>query len=134
MLKQLLAAHGRDAFGSPTEPLVTRLFFTTGASWKKRKLTYAAAEVSNFDQISAFIPNIHLPHFVWVMEIGPKSLYDDGKCSAEIVLDATANELENFPIYARLGATVLLDGKKVTIPNTPTTFRQYTHNLGEFNV
>lgn len=133
LLKELLAAHARSEFSSKDEhePLVTRLFFTTGASWKKRKLASANANTASFDQFAAFVMNIHLPHFVWVMEIAPKSLYDKGLCSAEIVLDATANELEEFPIYARVGSTMLLDGKKKTLPLNPVTFQQYTHNLGE---
>jgi hypothetical protein len=133
VLNQLLATHPKTEFSAKDEhePMVSRLFFTTGSSLKKRKLVSAEANPSVFDRICAFIPNIYLPHFVWVMEIGPKTLYESGQCSAEIVLDATANELEHFPIYARVGSTLLLDGKKSNISGNPITFQQYTHNLGE---
>jgi hypothetical protein len=133
VLKELLAAHAKSEFSAEDEhePLVTRLFFTSGASWKRRKLASANADPASVDQFAAFVANIHLPHFVWVMEISPKSLYNKGLCSAEIVLDATANELEEFPIYARVGSTMLLDGKKKNLPGNPAIFQQYTHNLGE---
>ncbi len=132
LLKKLLASHDRKSEFSAKdekETLVTRLFFTTGSSWKKRKL--ATALGPPVDQLAAFVLNIHLPHFVWVMEVAPKSLYDAGRCSCEIVLDATANELEDFPIYARVGGTMLVNGQKSSLPNNPVTFPQYTHNLGE---
>ena len=133
VLNQLLAAHPRSEFSAKDEkePLVSRLFFTTGSSLKKRKLASASVNPGGFDKISAFVANIHLPHFVWIMEVAPKSIYEQGHSSAEIVLDATANELERFPIYARLGSSLLVDDKKTKTPNNPQTFQQYTHNLGE---
>lgn len=133
VLNQLLAVHPKSEFSAKDdhEPMVSRLFFTTGSSWKRRKLASAIANPAGFDRICAFTANIHLPHFVWIMEIAPHSLYQKGLCSAEIALDATANQLEHFPIYARVGSNLLLDGKKNKISSNPITFQQYTHNLGE---
>src|SRR5205823_1831740 len=49
--------------GSPQ--FVTRLFVTSGASFKKRKLMLA----KGLPDPAASVPvGLHLPHFVWVME------------------------------------------------------------------
>jgi hypothetical protein len=136
LLKNLLALYGKPEFGveDNKEPMVTRLFFTTGTSLKKRKIRMAEEAAKNglaFDKISAFIANIRLPHFVWIMEIGSLSLYRTGRCAAEIVLDATANELEQSGIYARVASNFILNGKRKEILGNPKTFPQFTHNLGE---
>jgi hypothetical protein len=131
-LLHMIEVYGRAAFGKEDEPLVCRLFVTTGSSLKKRKLETATKDMSAYDQISAFVASLALSHFVWVLEIGPVSLYQKGRCAAEIVLDATANELDKHALaYARIGATLVLDDKDSVTPNAPVTFQQFTHNLGE---
>lgn len=133
-LKDLLNRYGRAAFGpvAADEPLVCRLFVTTGSSLKKRKLETAAADSGEVDQLCAFVANLHLPHFVWMLEISPLSRYRQGQAAAEIVLDATANRFDKHAfVYARAGAHLLLDGKHRTFQNAPVTFAQFTHNLGE---
>lgn len=134
ILRSLLSIYSRAAFGpSNGEPLITRLFFTTGSSLKKRKLQMAEPEKNGvaFDRISAFVSDIRLPHFVWIMEIGSLSLYREGRAAAEIALDATANELEESAIYARVGSYLIVDDLRKDFAGNPTTFPQYTHNLGE---
>jgi len=124
------AEHG--PIDSEKDPIVARLFFTTGSSLKKRKLQMASAAKNGlaFDRISAFIADIRLPHFVWIMEIGSLSRYRAGYCGGEIAIDATANELEDSAIYARMGSTLILADQETTL-ESPKHFPQYTHNLGE---
>jgi hypothetical protein len=113
------------------EPFVTRMFVTSSSSFKKRKLL--AAKI-NSDPASSLVANLHLPHFLWIMEISPVDIYKTGNCSAEIVLDATAGAAEDGVIYVRIGNQVHFAGKNTTVWNDipgPTIFSQYTHNLGE---
>jgi len=134
LLKNLLKVYPRSEFGAVgDEPLVVRLFFTTGSSLKKRKIQMAQAKKNGlaFDKISAFIASIRLPHFVWIMEIGSLSFYRSGRCAGEIALDATANELEQSGMYARVGSNLILNGQTTKVPENPNTFPQFTHNLGE---
>jgi hypothetical protein len=116
-------------------PYVTRLFVTTGASLQKRKLDSVTASPDRPDRASTLVTNLHLPHFVWIMEISPLNLYKLGECTAEIVMDATAGVLDEGLIYSRIGNKLTLAGKKQAIDkvidDAPVRFRQYTHNLGE---
>ena len=73
-----------------------------------------------------------LPHYIWVMEAGPLSLYKKGKCVSEIVMDSTANPSEDASIYMRVKDTMIFGGKSRTIKGNPEEFTQYTHNLGEW--
>ena len=114
--------------GSP--PFVTRLFVTTNSSFKKRCLQ-RVVDGGSIDLLSYFVQELNLPHFVWVMEAGPLEQYRLGKCSAEIVLDPTANDPENAMIYTRIGNSLWFDGGKSSDPNCPKVYKQYTHNLGE---
>ena len=134
ILKGYLSRGMRADFGTSdaNDPLVTRLFVTTGASWKNRKLRMAVTNGTTTDTINTFIPEFFLPHFIWVMEVAPYSLHRQGLCTAEIVLDATANELEESPvIYARIGASLILGGRRQMLPGHPGIYKQFTHNLGE---
>ncbi|MBM4094604.1 MAG: hypothetical protein FJ276_35140 [Planctomycetes bacterium] len=124
---QQLAA-GRD------EPLVVRMLITTGSSLKKRRAEKAVKEDRLIDPLAIRIGKFHLPHFIWLMEVSPLSCYREGKCTAEIVLDATANEQEMCLLYARVGQNLLLHDSSISVKNVPTfagLFEQYTHNLGE---
>lgn len=134
LLKQLIAAHPAEVTAGKTSPLVTRLFVTTSAALKRRKLEKGLAAGRVSDPFAVKIADMHLPHFVWVMEVSPLELYRQGNCTAEIVLDTTANGLEECLLFARAGGKLLLNNR-VLVPTTPglslSTFAQYTHNLGE---
>jgi hypothetical protein len=114
-----------------TEPFVTRLFVTSSSAFKKRKL--AAAKSGN-DPASSLVASLHLPHFVWVMEISSVEPYKKGICKAEVVLDATAGSAEDGIIYMRVGDQMHFAGRNKTVWKRiagPDQFIQYTHNLGE---
>lgn len=113
------------------EPFVCRLFVAGSSAFKRRKL---ASALSESDPASSLVANLHLPHFLWVMEISPVDLYKAGTCTAEIVLDATAGSAEDGIIYMRIGDQMHVAGKSQTIwkkIDGPKQFTQYTHNLGE---
>jgi hypothetical protein len=111
-------------------PFVTRLFLTTNSAFKRRCLQRINLN-GNIDRILYFIAEMNLPHFIWVMETGPLSLYRQGKCSGEVVLDSTAGDLQGANIYVRIGNSLWFDGDKYNDSTTPNNYPQYTHNLGE---
>ena len=134
MLKQLVAAHPAEVMAGTTGPLVTRLFVTTSSALKRRKLEKGLAGGKVTDPFAVKIADMHLPHFVWVMEVSPLDLYRHGSCTTEIVLDTTANGMEDCLLYARAGAKLFLNNKSFELKNPGlnlSTFAQYTHNLGE---
>src|ERR1051326_1567576 len=111
-------------------PYVTRLFITTGTAFKKKKLDTPS------DQASAFVTKLHLPHFLWVMEVSPIQIYKKRLVTTEIVLDPTAGFFEEGTIYMRVGNTVkaFVEGKTMEKQlEAPVEFPLYTHNLGEKN-
>ena len=121
----------RDGLG---EPLVTRMQIATSSSFKSRKLAKAFQGNQLTDPFAIKVSDLHLPHFVWLMEIAPRSHYLNGRCTGEIVLDATANSMEEALLYARIGPSFLLNKNRLSVSNPPVclkTFAQYTHNLGE---
>jgi hypothetical protein len=82
LLKNLSNLYPSEFSTDKDNPMVTRLFFTTGSSLKRRKIQMAAAAKNGglaFDGISAFIASIRFPHFVWIMEFGPLALYKSGR-------------------------------------------------------
>jgi hypothetical protein len=112
------------------EPFITRLFVTSSSAFKRRKLKIAKA---HDDPASSLPVGLHLPHFLWVMEVYARDEYKDGNCLAEIVLDSTAGSAEEGIIYIRAGDQLYVAAAETiwrTVPG-PTRFRQYTHNLGE---
>lgn len=134
LLRGLMAAHPAEVTAGKTSPLVTRMFVTTSAALKRRKLEKSLAAGKVTDPFAVKIADMHLPHFVWVMEVSPLELYRQGTCTTEIVLDTTANSLEECLLYARAGGKLLLNNKVIEIKNPGLhlgTFAQYTHNLGE---
>jgi hypothetical protein len=115
------------------EPFVTRLFVTSSSAFKKRKLMIAKAEK---DMASSVPVGLHLPHFLWVMEVYSLDEYKKGICLAEIVLDSTAGSADDGIIYIRVGNKLYVAAADTiwkTVPG-PTRFPQYTHNLGEHEV
>lgn len=117
------------------EALIARLFLTTATSFKARKRLCATGKLGDAaDTLALLSVDLNLPHFVWVMEISPLSLYKSGSCLGEIVLDASANEDECEYIYMRIGQTVLRGGQQGEKGDGLSKFCQYTHNLGERDV
>ena len=114
------------------EPLVARQFLTTANSFKRRKKQCATGELGGQPDKLALLPvDLVLPHFMWVMEISPLSLYKQGFCVGEVVLDASASEDESEYIYMRVGKTALRGNKVKPFAPGLLRFPQYTHNLGE---
>ncbi len=134
LLKTLIATHPAEVTAGKTNPLVTRLFVTTASAFKRRKLEKSLAGGKVTDPFAVKIADMHLPHFLWVMEVSPLELYRQGTCTTEIVLDTTANGLEECLLYARAGAKLILNNKVIELKNPGlnlSMFAQYTHNLGE---
>lgn len=113
------------------EPFVTRLFLTTSVSFKRRKLAQSMSKKYGPDRAATFVLDVHLPHFIWVMEVSPLESYKKEMCTAEIVLDATAGVAENGLIYLRIGEQVHFGAQFTKIAGAKTEYPQYTHNLGE---
>ncbi|MCX6714765.1 MAG: hypothetical protein NTX72_03045 [Candidatus Uhrbacteria bacterium] len=134
ILRQLRTEFGAALLDGEDEPLVTRLFLTNASALQRRRREKAGIGPT-FDEAVLITTRIQLPHFVWVMEVGPMSLYKQGYCTAEIVLDSTANEREECLIYARVGSNLVwsTDGESLSKPivNGHSRIHQYTHNLGE---
>lgn len=124
-----------EIVGTGVAPFVTRMFVATSASFKNRKLASLTEGKSGPDKAATLVTNLHLPHFVWVMEISPVDYYKNGRCTAEIVLDATAGLLDDGIIYMRIANKLFLAVKDDTIERevdgAPKDFPQFTHNLGE---
>lgn len=113
------------------EPYVRRLFVTSSPAFKRRKLEAAK---SGKDPASSLVASLHLPHFLWVMEISTIDAYKCESCIAEVILDATAGSADDGIIYMRIGDQMYFAGKGQTVWRTisgPKQFAQYTHNLGE---
>lgn len=134
LLKRFVSQHSAEVMAGESGPLVTRLFVTTANALKRRKLEKSLIEGKVTDPFAVKISEMHLPHFVWVMEVSPLKLYKRKQCTTEIVLDTTANGLEECLIYARVGAKLILNNNFVELRNSKlnlSMFAQYTHNLGE---
>ncbi|MGD9115721.1 MAG: hypothetical protein PVJ61_00860 [Dehalococcoidia bacterium] len=119
----------KQKISAKDEPIVLRLFLTTNTSFQRRKVQ--AIDRRKPDMLNYIVTRMELPHFIWVMEAGPVSLYRQGKCTAEIVMDSTANPNEDANIYIRLQNTLTVEGRSHKIHDAPEEFNQYTHNLGE---
>jgi hypothetical protein len=139
----LTAAHARNVCGQAVNlcrrklealagggPFVTRLFFTNSAAFKRRRLE----TLKNRGQLAGvpfFVAQLHLPHFIWVMEIAPLRRYREGLRCGEFVLDATAGRKDNALIYSLIGNTIEYDNAEESFPSSPLEYSQFTHNLGE---
>ena len=112
-------------------PYVTRLFFTTSTALKKRKLELLKQNTVQGGAHSLFVAHLHLPHFVWVMEVAPPEWFRRGVCCAEIVLDATAGSRDNAMIYCRIGEVLTSEEREIRSPGA-REFPQFVHNLKHF--
>jgi len=144
--KSIIAATKTELNWADDEKMIARLFLTSCVSFKKRKRLIAVGAMAreDADKLSLYPVDLTLPHFIWVLEISPLSLYNDGLCIGEVVLDASTSKRECRPIYARVGKTVWRSVHR-GLPNDDEwknekqaggadalwRFRQYTHNLGE---
>lgn len=114
------------------EPLIARLFLTSPISFKKRKRQCANGELGPSPDSLARLPmDIHLPHFVWVMEVAPRRVYKEGCCIGEVVIDASESQEECELIYMRVGNHAIRGGRSAVDEKALVRFAQYTHNLGE---
>lgn len=122
----------QGAGGDAGEPLIARLFLTSLVGFKDRK-RLACFDRPGFpaDVMAQFALDLNLPHFVWVMQVSPLTLHNQGWCVAEVVLDASANEYESQPVYIRVGRTLIRGGQEKVVSAGLWRFLQYTHNLGE---
>lgn len=73
LLKNLIAAHPAEVMAGQAGPLVTRLFVTTASALKRRKLEKSLTGGKVADPFAVKIADMHLPHFVWVMEVSPQN-------------------------------------------------------------
>jgi hypothetical protein len=120
--------------GCESDPLIARLFVASGNSFKVRKLRYALDKVLGPDPLLQVPIRRNLPHFLWVMELSPISLYNHRHAIAEVVLDATASRRECERVYMRVGKRFWLGKKGAAVSGASSNFPLYTHNLGERDV
>lgn len=115
-------------------PWVKRLFLATCYSFKEHKLKQAQTNPLSYDKnLDLILTLTRMPHFIWVMQIGPLDLYvNDQKCTAEIVLDATAGKDDKCLLYARVGKELILPGEDEPFrsESAEESFDLYCHNLG----
>ena len=129
LMKYLIRYRSKMAYSYDC-PIVTRLFLTTNTAFKRRKIQTCTQD-SVVDQLATLVPELRLPHFIWVMEAGSLDDYKAGKCSVEIVIDPTAGLADGGVIYMRIKNTIVLQEKQSIVAGATDTFPQYTHNLGE---
>ncbi|MFC1977553.1 hypothetical protein ACFLWS_04735 [Chloroflexota bacterium] len=115
--------------GSGSEPIVLRLFLTTSTSFQERK-GEQTIDNGKVDMLNYSVTQMKLPHFIWVTEASPLSLYLQGRCTSEIVIDPTSNPNEDIVIYMRLRDAVIIDGTEYQVDDASTEIPQYIHNLG----
>jgi hypothetical protein len=111
-------------------PYIARLFFTTCTAFKLEKCT-AHARAASGEAFAEFIAQIHMPHFVWIMEVAPLDTYRSGRSCAEVVIDASAGQLDPSVIYVRVGNVVHYgDKKQLEMADCHPELPIFTHNLG----
>lgn len=125
--RKLFSAY-KTRIRSGSEPIVLRLFLTTSTSFQQRK--GQAIDKSNMDMLSYGVTHMKLPHFIWVAEAGPLSLYLQGKCTSEIVIDPTSNPNEDIVMYMRVKNAIIVDETEYKVDTASPEIPQYTHNLG----
>ncbi len=123
----------KNRLDNPGEPLVARTFLTNSAAFKKRKLEIAMNSVPADRDALAFHPvNTTLPHFLWITEVAPLSLYNRNRIVGEVVLDASGSYNEHPYIYGRIGKFLWSGGRLTRKDNGALDdYPLFTHNLGE---
>lgn len=115
-------------------PWVTRLFLATCHSFKKGKFRAAGQNLGIAGNLDYVTTLTLMPHFIWVMEIGPRERYRQRECTAEIVLDATAGKNDySLVLYARVGNKLFFPqaDRPFECQGASSVFKIYRHNLGE---
>ncbi len=68
----------RSRFNNTVQnPWVVRFFLTTNAAFKRRKIEAAKMDNNCIDEITDFVLNLRLPHFIWVLEGVPFEFFKD---------------------------------------------------------
>jgi hypothetical protein len=115
-------------------PWVKRLFLATCHSFQAHQLKSAKARALSYsDNLDFILTLTRLPHFVWGLQVGPKSLYvNKHMCTTEIVVDATSGPYDpDAVLYARIGNSLLFpNGKSYTVAHANPEFPLFRHNLG----
>lgn len=83
------------------------------------------------DSLSTLAASLALPHFVWLLQVAPVSVYKAGFATGEFVLDSTVGQMEDGILFQRVGNKAFIQGQTYDDPGGPTEFPLYTHNLGE---
>lgn len=121
-------------------PFVVRFFLTTCNALRED----AGRLALQCDQAAEILSSLHMPHFVWVLEVSPIAEYQKGKATAVLLLDPTAAPSAAGVIAMRVGNVVKLpkkidaplkpgtapDTKEILCDSAPVAFEQFTHNLG----
>ena len=122
----------KDEGGDPESPLVTRLFLTSSNAFKDRKRLAFLGQLDGEPDKLAQVPLLlDLPHFMWIMEIGPLDMYNKHFVVGGVALDASASLHERGLIYGRIGNMFTSAGKLKLLSGARKSIYQYTHNLGE---
>ena len=110
-------------------PFVTRLFFTSSSAFKQHKLEAMRAQ-AGMESFPTFIAQLHLPHFIWIMEVASCHSYSNHQCCAEVVIDASAGPFDDGVIYARIGRNVQYAGGQREFATCPEKLPIFTRNFG----
>ncbi len=125
--RKLFAAY-KTRITSGSEPIVLRIFLTTSTSFQERK--GQTIDNGKLDMLYYSVTQMKLPHFIWVAEASPLSLYLKGRCTSEIVIDPTSNPNEDVVMYMRVKDAIIISGTEYQVDNASPDIPQYTHNLG----
>ena len=73
-----------------SNPLVTRLYLTSSAKYKKFK-----SKTLKSTTLIDFYLTLNLPHYIWVMEISTANLYSRDLAFGDVIIDATYSNTKN---------------------------------------
>lgn len=86
-LDDIIVANGLKGWGTtPQNPFVWRIFLTTSNKYKD----YKVRSTSNQKLVEHYMSS-PFPRFIWVLEIGSISSYENRQAYVEIILDATSS-------------------------------------------
>lgn len=132
-VKDKLAVTLAELGCDPTEKMITRLFIASSSSFKKRKIRALKGDLgAPADVMSALSVDMPMPHFIWVLEFSPLSLFRSGLIIGEITIDASSSEFDSDKmLYLRIGKFFVCNQSEFTHASFLGYYPQYTHNLGE---